>query len=388
MSAQQNSSPGRAAQAVRFDADPTVARGLPAEYYYSPEILAREKDRVFLGSWLLAGYDADVRRPGDFFTTRLFDQPIVVVRDAEGTLRAFYNSCRHRGHLVVEAPKGNTTRLRCPFHAWTYHLDGRLGWAPNSENVPGFCADEYPLVPVRVDQLGPMIFVNLDPDARPLAEVYGGLLGEIRAVIPGLDNLHFARRDVIEIDANWKFIFDGLECYHCQFIHPGVLNSKDDYMTRDIFSVEHGRYQTHVFRGNREVIDGRNGHQKPEWAEHVDSYDLNLWYVWPNIMLMSHPGKANLKVAHAWPVAPDKTIRYIDHFLTTPEPTALDLAQITRHRAVFQQDIDAMIAQQAGIRARGFVQGRLMIDKSRSWQSEHATHHFQHLIWKAVSGES
>jgi phenylpropionate dioxygenase-like ring-hydroxylating dioxygenase large terminal subunit len=373
------------ASAPMYDHDPAIAKTLPSEYYTSEEIFQKERRNIFLKSWVLAGYDSELRNPGDYVAVTIFDQPVVVVRDTDGVLRAFYNVCRHRGHLLVEG-KGNTTRFRCPYHAWTYKLSGELGWAPNAENVPNFCAGNYPLAPIRVEIYARMVFVTLDPTAKSMADTFVGLREEIYRVIPRFDELYHARRDVIEIDANWKFIFDGLECYHCAYLHPGVLNSKDDYMTKEIHSIEHGRYQTHVFKGNRDVIDGRNGHQRPAWAEEkVDSYDLNLWYVWPNIMLMSHPGKSNLKVAHAWPIAPNKTIRIIDHFLTTPEPSELDLAQITRHREVFGQDITAMVSQQAGMRAEGFQQGRLMIDSSHSWQSEHSTHHFQGLIWDAVN---
>ena len=370
---------------LAYDANPAVAKALPGEFYFSSEILEREKQHVFYDSWVLAGYLHDLRNSGDYISLKIFDQPIVVVRDSDMTLKAFYNACRHRGHMLVDAPKGNTSRLRCRFHAWTYKLDGTLGWAPNSENVPGFCAGAYSLAPVKVDTIAHMVFVNLNPDAKPMSAMYAGLQEEIYKTVPSLDRMHFARRDILDIDANWKFIFDGLECYHCQFIHPGVLNSKEDYMTKDIFSFERDLYQTHVFRGNHQVINGENGFVAPPWAaQGVDSYDLNLWYVWPNIMLMSHPGRANLKVAHAWPIAPDKTVRFIDHFLMTPEPTEIDLAQIKSHRAVFQQDIDAMVSQQAGVRARGYGQGRLMIDSTHSWQSEHATHHFQGLVWNAV----
>jgi phenylpropionate dioxygenase-like ring-hydroxylating dioxygenase large terminal subunit len=231
-----------------------------------------------------------------------------------------------------------------------------------------------------------MVFVTLNAELPALARQVEGLEAQMRAVLPGFDGLHHARRDVLDIPANWKLIFDGLECYHCPFIHPGVLNSEEDYMTRDIHSVEYGRFQHHVFKGNRAVIDGMGGRPRPAWAENLDSYDLNLWYLWPNIILMSHPGRANLKVAHAWPIAPGKSVRIIDHFLTTPEPTALDLAQIEQHAAVFRQDIAAMVASQTGMRARGYRQSRLMIDPEHSWQSEHSTHHFQKLVWDAVKG--
>ena len=211
-----------------------------------------------------------------------------------------------------------------------------------------------------------------------------GLREEIYQLLPGLDSMHWARRDTIEIPANWKFVFDGLECYHCPYIHPGVMNSEDDYMAQDITSTEHGYYSTHVFRGNREVIEGLRGTDEGQWVEGLESYDLNLWYLWPNTMLMAHPGKPNLKVAVAWPQRPDLTIRHIDQVLTTPEPTATDLAQIERHLTVFAQDVEAMAGQQIGVRARGYRQGRLMIDRERSWRSEHATHHFQSLVWKAM----
>lgn len=369
---------------VRYDPDPDRALTIPAHYYYDKDVFEREKRNIFYNSWVFAGFVDDVAKPGDFITATVIDQPVFVIRDKEGQLRAFYNVCQHRGHLLLSG-NGSAKRITCPFHSWSYDLEGALVSAPNEENVPNFCRGDFSLSEVRVEEFCRMLFVNLAPGSGSFAETVPGLKEQIYGVVPELDTLFHAAKDEISIDANWKMIFDGLECYHCPFIHPGVMNSKDDYMTKEITSQDFDNFSWHVFHGNREVIDGRNGHTPPEWADRVDSYDLNLWYVWPNLMIMSHPGRANLKVAHAWPQSPDHTIRYIDHFLTSPEPSAQDRAQMARHREVFDQDIEAMLSQQAGMKSLGYRQGRLMVDEARSWRSEHSTHHFQGMVWRALN---
>ena len=147
---------------------------LPASWYSSAEILALEHERIFGRSWQYAGVLEQVSEPGAFFTCRAGETPIVVVRNREGELRAFVNVCRHRGHEVAVGC-GRRETLQCPYHAWTYDLDGFLRAAPRSERESGFDHADWSLQRVLVDTWGPLVFVNPDPDAAPLA----GTLGEL-----------------------------------------------------------------------------------------------------------------------------------------------------------------------------------------------------------------
>ena len=142
-------------------------RSLPWSWYTDPAVLQLERERIFRRSWQYVGHTGDVPEPGSFAATRVGDIPVVLVRDREDTLRAFLNVCRHRGSIVCEGA-GRRETLQCPYHAWTYGLDGRLITAPRGNSEGGIEKDELGLLPLQLDTWGPLIFVNPDMDAGPL----------------------------------------------------------------------------------------------------------------------------------------------------------------------------------------------------------------------------
>ncbi|MBA2331952.1 MAG: Rieske (2Fe-2S) protein, partial [Actinobacteria bacterium] len=150
------------------------ARTIPFDWYDDPAVLRLEREQIFHRAWQYAGRSDQVAEPGSFFTCDAGEIPIVVVRDKDGTLRAFLNVCRHRGSLVCEG-EGRRETLQCPYHAWTYALDGSLRAAPRADREAGFDRSELGLLPVQVDVWGPFVFVNPDPAAAPLAETLGEL---------------------------------------------------------------------------------------------------------------------------------------------------------------------------------------------------------------------
>src|SRR5690348_5481104 len=150
------------------------AETYPWSWYTDPAIAALEHERIFARSWQYAGHLGQLPEPGSFFASDAGPIPIVVTRDREGVLRAFLNACRHRGSLVAQG-EGCRNSLQCPYHAWTYGLDGRLRAAPRSDQEEGFEKDELGLRPASVDTWGPLVFVNPEPEAAPLAEALGSL---------------------------------------------------------------------------------------------------------------------------------------------------------------------------------------------------------------------
>jgi phenylpropionate dioxygenase-like ring-hydroxylating dioxygenase large terminal subunit len=170
----------------------TVAgdRTIPFDWYSDPSVLRLERDRIFRRTWQYAGRADQVAEPGAYFTCDLGGIPIVVVRGEDGTLRGFHNVCRHRGSLVCEG-EGKRASLQCPYHAWTYALDGTLRAAPRSDLVPGFDKDELGLRPAAVGSWGPFVFVNPDPDAVPLGDWLGDLPALVDASGVELDSLSF-----------------------------------------------------------------------------------------------------------------------------------------------------------------------------------------------------
>ncbi|MGH3066366.1 MAG: aromatic ring-hydroxylating oxygenase subunit alpha, partial [Gaiellaceae bacterium] len=196
-------------------------RTIPWSWYTDPAVLALERERIFRRSWQYVGRQDEVAEGGSFAATRVGDVPVVLVRDEEGALRAFLNVCRHRGSLVCEG-SGQRATLQCPYHAWTYGLDGRLVAAPRFAREGGTDYPDLGLVQLQLDTWGPLVFVNPDAESEPLGEFLGDLPERVAAAGIDLDSLRFLQRAESELEANWKISAENfLECYHCAVAHPG-----------------------------------------------------------------------------------------------------------------------------------------------------------------------
>ena len=369
---------------LKFSSDPDVSATLPGRYYFDPAVYEQEREAIWFKTWQLVGYRFDLVHPGDYITADVLDQKIFVCRAKDGRLRAFYNVCMHRGHTLLEG-RGRRQLITCPFHAWTYDLAGTLKAAGNAENVAGFDSDDFALAEVKVETLANMVFVNLDRDAPSLASLTPGFEADLYATVPDLDRLTLARRDDYHIKSNWKFVFDALECYHCPVIHPEAARAID-FTRREL--AETGIWQKH-----RTPIGpaARTGNEDLGRAYRVEANDpqnaSNIWYLWPNLVFAAHWGRGNFKVLRAVPSGVETTYQYVDNFSASVPPTAEDIAGMDRFRDVAQaQDVRAMEQQQLGVKARGYRQGRLMVDRQHSWRSEHPTHHFQRMVWEALNG--
>src|SRR6185295_4702425 len=193
---------------------------LPYSWYADPAVAAAERDRIFRRSWQYAGHTGELDGPGSFFPTRVGGLPVIVALDNDGELRGHLNICRHRGTVLVDEPQKRGT-IQCPYHAWTYGLDGSLRGAPRSKDEPGFEKEELGLAPVSVGTWGPFVFVNPDPEAEPLEEALGDLPAVVAENGLDVDSLRFHHRVTWSINANWKIAIENyLECYHCQLNHP------------------------------------------------------------------------------------------------------------------------------------------------------------------------
>jgi len=195
-------------------------RTLPAEAYLSEEVFEWEREHFFEGSWVCVGRADDLAEPGDQRAVRIGSEGILLVRDRDGTLRGFFNSCRHRGHELLE-PGGarNLRAIKCPYHAWVYALDGTLSGAPRFGDIAGFDKADFPLIPARVEEWHGWVFANASGDAPDLAEHVGNLDDLVRPWEP--ERLFVAAKHEYVVKANWKTISENYqECYHCPSIHP------------------------------------------------------------------------------------------------------------------------------------------------------------------------
>lgn len=361
--------------AGRFSRDPERSFTLPSQYYIDPAIFEREKRDIFYKSWNFACHVGQVEEPGSFVTVRVADQNIAVLRGQDGTLRAFHNVCSHRAHELLQGC-GKTKLITCPYHAWTYHTDGRLRSAVGQKNVAGFEATEFALKPVQVEAYAGFIFVNLDPGATSLASQAGDLQTEVLKFCPDVNKLKFSHRLTYELKANWKNVVDNfLECYHCSVAHPAFVDLVDiqNYRTKT-----HGIYSSHISPPGR---CDNTAYQIPEG----DDRDFSAWWLWPNVTFNVFPGPANITALHIMPTGPETTLEHFDFFTLSEELSEAEQAAKSYIDEVLQpEDISLVESVQRGLHSLGYSQGRFIVDKDRTFVSEHGLHHFHSQVLDAL----
>lgn len=339
------------------------------EMWYNADLEA-----IIARTWQWVCHVEKLREPGSYTTTEIAGKPIAIVRDRDGTLRAFYNVCKHRAHELLSGD-GNTSRIMCPYHAWVYKLNGTLVRAPHTETLEDFDMGEICLDQVRVEEFCGFIYVNLDPDAAPLRDLTGNLETEIRHWAPDIEDLTFAHRLTYDIRSNWKNVIDNfLECYHCPTAHKDFC----DLVDMDTYKVTtHGIYSSHM-------ADAGN---TPNSAYDVSNATVKthaVWWLWPNTCIMRYPGRSSMIILNVIPAGPDRTFETYDFFLETTEPNEMERDTIRYIDDVLQvEDIKLVESVQRGMDTPAFTQGRIVNDPDGSGQSEHAVHHFHGLVLDA-----
>ncbi|HKN63453.1 MAG TPA: aromatic ring-hydroxylating dioxygenase subunit alpha [Gaiellaceae bacterium] len=340
-----------------------MEKTLPYGWYTDPEILRQEWERIILPAWQYVGHTGQLAQPG-YFAAAAGRTPIVVTRDREGTLRGFVNVCRHRGHVLAAGEQRRET-LQCPYHAWTYGLDGRLRKAPRSEEEPDFPHDELGLVPIAVDAWGPFVFANTAPDPEPLAHALGSLPAQVAELGLDVDSLVHHSRWEAEIAANWKIVSENfLECYHCQVAHPAfselVDTSPDAYMlsTDGRLSTQHGPLRTVT-----------PADELPRAQFH---------FLWPNLGINIFPGRPNISIGPIVPLAPDRTYRFLDYFFGPDVETAWIDDLLAFDDQVGREDRTLVEGVQRGVESGAVDHGVLMSE------SEQLIAHFQALTAAAL----
>ena len=355
---------------------------LPSTLYQSPEVYRREQDMVFARSWNFACHRSQVLEPGQYVRLDVGDEEILIVRDKAGVLQAFYNVCLHRAHTLVQGDAGQMTLITCPYHAWSYRLDGTLTGARNCENVKDFNKSDFRLKPVRVEDFGGLIFVNLDSEAASLAAQATDLLEALQTWCPDLAHLKFSQRVSWDVKCNWKTAIENFsECYHCAPAHPAFV----DFVDMKSYSVTtHGIWNVHASRTGTA--------EKSPYEYHSADGRPPVYiaiYLWPNHTLWIMPGSANISLLYMLPTGPETCREVMDYYFMDPTPTAAEVESMVYLRDVLQpEDIGLCERVQKGLRSRSYTVGRLVVDEARSGISEHGVHHFQQLYHQNMELES
>jgi len=363
-----------------FSPDPATSFTVPARFYTDAGIYEREKDAIFYRNWWCIGHRSRFAETGRYETHQIHDQSIVVLRDRDGELRAFYNVCQHRGHQLVEGA-GRTKLMVCPYHAWAYDLDGTLKSARHTDTMPDFRKCDFALKSVRVEEYAGFVFVNLDNDAEPLRDQAGDLEDEIRHYCPQIDDLVFAQRDTYDVAANWKVLIDNfLECYHCHTAHKDFVDlvDMDSYRT-----TTHAIYSSHISGAARSTD---NNAYKFEVGD-VD-FGYAGWFLWPNVTIWVYPGEPNVSTLQMIPAGPDRTIEYQDWYTPSPEPTPqLKDAMLYQKDVLQPEDVGLCESVHKGLQSKGYNQGRFVMNTDKREMCENAVHHFQSLVVDALGAD-
>jgi phenylpropionate dioxygenase-like ring-hydroxylating dioxygenase large terminal subunit len=295
------------------------AKSLPQKYFVSPDIFTKEQAEIFSKEWLLVGHQNQIPDAGDYIVRQVNRESLFVIRDRGAKIHGFFNVCRHRGSRLIEDNCGNRAAIQCPYHAWTYGLDGRLIGAPHMDEVPGFEKADYPLHEVNLGVWEGFIFVNLrDTSAErgdySLERWFAPLSGKFSHW--NMSILQPAKRVEYDVRANWKLMFENYsECYHCPGVHP-QLQKVSPYD-----SAENDLREGPFLGGFMKINPGKSltmsGNACAAFVGEIENLQQVFYYsIFPNMLLSLHP--EYVMVHQLWPQSPERTLIVCD-WLFHPE---------------------------------------------------------------------
>ena len=348
-------------------ADPLEkAYTIPAPWYFDKRIEELERNSVFAANWQVVGRLDQVRERGEYFTSDVNGEPLIVVRSEDGILRAFYNVCRHHAAAVVPEEQGCAKQFRCPYHGWTYGNDGALKGMVEFDGVCNFNRADNGLVPVPLDSWENFIFVNLDGAARPLLE-FLGKVPELVAPLKLSENLHYFDRRIYTLNCNWKVYVDNYldGGYHVPHAHKG-LSSVVEYTKYTIENFERSCLQSSPLDTSgaleASISSTRQGHA------------FYLW-VYPNFMINAYSGVMDTNLV--LPLGVDKCVVIFDYYFADISSAAEKhhRESIAVSEKVQDEDMAICDSVQRGLGSRAYVAGRLSV---RREAGEHLFHRLLH----------
>ena len=349
----------------------TPIRTLEARYYTDPAVFERELAGVLSRTWQFAGHASLVENAGDYFTFEIAGENLFCIRGRDGELRTFYNVCQHRAHELLRG-EGNCKAVVCPYHAWTYELNGDLRSGPNIKAVPGFDRREICLSEVRNEVFCGFIFVNLDPDAEPMAAWFPNVKEELSAYVPQILDLKPLEWVEVAERCNWKASVENYsECYHCPLNHPTFTTGVVRPETYDI------QPQGHCLRHTTECqnLDQMTYPIDLEANDYAGAY--SSWYLWPLFSFQVYPG--NLLNTYHWrPVSVDKVVVWRGWYTVGGvDSDAIHRLAVQDRATTVEEDIHLVESVQRGLKSRGYRPGPLVLDPKFGVYSEHSVRALQ-----------
>jgi len=322
------------------------AHTIPACWYRDADLYEAERSTVFSGSWLAVGRREEVASAGSYLTIDVAGEPILVVRDEQGVLRAFSNVCRHRAALVMTEPCGHATRLRCRYHGWTYDLAGRLRGTPEFDGVADFRREEQGLVALHVAEWGPLVWVHAGESAPPLDD-YLDPLSRLIACL-GTDRLRFVERRSYDLACNWKVFVDNYldGGYHVNTVHPGLAGVLD-----------YSRYRTEIGRFASVQISPLDTAGASQTVGKVREGE-NAYYAWvfPNLMVNVYHGYMDTNLV--LPLGPTHCRVVYDFYFDAGRDAEHIAGSIAVAHQIQLEDGDICEEVQRGLASRTYKAGR------------------------------
>jgi choline monooxygenase len=335
---------------------------IPAPWYTDPRVADLELKNVFSRNWQAVGRKDQVAKAGDYITATVANEPVVVVRGSDNVLRAFYNVCRHHAMTVMNQPCGHAQHLRCPYHGWTYNLEGELRGMTEFEGVKNFDRADNGLVPIKVETWENFVFVNLDPHAGTLHDYLGALVALAKPL--GFGGLTFVERRSYVLNCNWKVYVDNFldGGYHVPHMHKG-LNSVLDYTKYTIENVDRTCVQASPVSVDSSSETSAANTRKGDRAFYFWQYPnfmLNWYegYLDTNLVLPMGAGKCEVIFDFYFGDVSEDNMAYIRESMGVSE-------------LVQQEDIVICDGVQRGLSSRAYNAGRLSV---RRETGEHLFH--------------
>ncbi len=358
---------------MRYHFDPSIpveaAPTPPSSWYVDAVVLEAEKREVFEKSWIAVGRNDQLPGPGSYFTGDLVGNPYIVLRDETGQLRAMHNVCRHHAAVVAQEC-GRATELVCPYHGWTYHLDGRLKRAPQMGKMTNFRAADFGLPPISVAEWGPFILLDLDgpiggvDNPRDLATDIGPLVSPLEEL--GFTDMRWIERRVYDISCNWKvFVDNSLDGgYHVAYAHEQLAEG-----------LEFGGYTTEIFdRASVQICESKGTDDR--LGERV----LYAW-LYPNFFInrYGHMMDTNLVL----PLDVDTCQVVFDFYVDYEDIEEWKAKRqirksISQSHVIQQEDVEICQSTQIGLKSMSFDSGRY------SSKLERAVHEFHKRLWADI----
>jgi len=338
-------------------------RAMEPHVYLDEDVFTAEIGTILASTWQFACHRSQVENPGDYVTFEIAGQSLFTVHSADGEIRTFYNVCMHRGHELLEG-SGSRKQIVCPYHAWSYRLDGALRKAPHADGRPGFDPAEICLTPVRTEDWLGFIFVSLDESAAPMDDVYPGVRDTMREFLPTIERFRpIERRDFVA-ESNWKVAVENYnECYHCRTAHPSFSKG---VVLPDSYTIEPvGKCLRHRAAGSPSQYYEIDLDASPHAAEY------SSFYLWPLFTFQIYPGP--VLNTFCWrPESVDRTPFLREWFsLDGADSEVVRTVADEDARTTVAEDLNLVRSVQRGLGSRGYRPGPLVLDKDMGVNSEH-----------------